>query len=88
MNQVLEDIQEYAAAYLDDVLVAQQHLEGTSGRQDLAKVKEKKCQFARNTCNYLGHIMGEGQVRPEQCKIDAVREFQQPRTKKQVRAFL
>ena len=27
-------------------------------------------------------------MRPEQCKIDAVREFQQPRTKKQVRAFL
>jgi hypothetical protein len=39
-------------------------------------------------CTYLGHIIGDGKVRPEDLKIKAVAEFPTPRTKKAVRAFL
>ena len=53
------------------------------------KVKAKKCQFARNTCAYLGHVVGEGKVEPAACKVQAIADFPGPlRTKKSVRAFL
>ena len=45
-------------------------------------VKVKKCQFAMSRCAYLGHIVGNGEVRTEEAKVIA------PKTKKQVRAFL
>ena len=44
-------------------------------------VKEKKCAFGHGTCVYLGHVFGGG-------TINAVKEFQQPQSKKDVRAFL
>ena len=37
---------------------------------------------------YLGHIVGSGLVRPEPAKIQAVKDFPVPQTKKQVRIFL
>ena len=37
---------------------------------------------------YLGHVVGNGGVHPEKSKLEALREFQTPVTKKQVRAFL
>jgi phospholipid-translocating ATPase len=39
-------------------------------------------------CIYLGHIVGNGQVRPDPTKLAAVRNFPVPTTKKQVRGFL
>ena len=51
-------------------------------------VKPKKCQFAKSQCTYLGHVVGNGEVRSEQSKLQAVEDFPTPATKKQVRAFL
>ena len=39
-------------------------------------------------CVYLEHIVGNGQVSPETLKLQAVRSFDTPKTKKQVRVFL
>ena len=36
----------------------------------------------------LGHVVGNGQVRPEPSKLEAVDAFPTPKTKKQVRTFL
>ena len=52
------------------------------------KVKLVKCLFAMYECSFLGHTVGRGVIRPEQAKIDAVANFQRPRTKKYVQAFL
>ena len=41
-----------------------------------------------NSCNYLGHVVGGGEVRPMHCQVKAVKEYERPKTKKQVRAFL
>lgn len=38
--------------------------------------------------HYLGHVVGNGEVRPEQSKLQAVEQFPVPSTKKQVRTFL
>ena len=50
--------------------------------------KPSKCQFAMSECTYLGHIVGGGTVKPEQDKLQAIKTFPIPRTKKQVRSFL
>ena len=37
---------------------------------------------------YLGHIIGEGKVQVPQDRVQALKDFRRPRTKKQMRAFL
>ena len=37
---------------------------------------------------YLGHVIGGGEVKPDADKIQAVEACSEPRTKKEVRAFL
>ena len=97
MDIVLDDVGEYASAYLDDVVIYsktwEEHLLHLKeilrrlGRGGLT-VKPKKCQFGMEQCTYLGHVVGNGEVRPEQSKQQAVKDFPTPKTKKQVRAFL
>ena len=43
--------------------------------------------FATDNCTYLGHRIGKGGVKPEECKIKAVNQMPRPETKKQVRIF-
>lgn len=51
-------------------------------------VKRKKCQVSMKSCPFLGHIVGHGQVRPDETKISAIKEFERPQSKKEVRSFL
>ncbi len=51
-------------------------------------VKARKCQFAMDECSYLGHVVGNGVVRPETPKLGNVQSFHQQTTKKKVRTFL
>ena len=97
MDIILNDTGDYAAVYLDDVVIHSkswgEHLHHVSEilhRLDRAglTMKPRKCQFAMSQCSYLGHVVGNGKVRPEQSKLQAVKEFPTRTTKKQVRAFL
>ncbi len=51
-------------------------------------VKASKCQIGMRECVYLGHVVGNGCVRPEASKLEAVNLFPVSKTKKQVRSFL
>ena len=51
-------------------------------RQEGLRAKAKKCHFAMAQCSYLGHVVGQGRVAPEACKVEAVQAFAQPKTKK------
>ena len=46
-------------------------------------VKAKAAQ-----CEYLGHLVGNGVVRPQESKIVAIESFARSETKKEVRTFL
>jgi len=50
--------------------------------------KRSKCQFAMSSCVYLGHRIGSGKVSPDDVKVEAIKQFPSPRTKKQIRSFL
>ena len=51
-------------------------------------VKKKKCVFGAEECTFLGHTVGRGRVRPEMAKVAAIKDFERPKSKKDVRAFL
>ena len=97
MDKVLQGLQDFSAAYLDDVIIFsenwKQHLQHLrqvlqSFRDAGLTVKAKKCQFGMAQCTYLGHVVGSGAVCPDPAKTEAVKSFPLPHTKKQVRAFL
>jgi hypothetical protein len=97
MDQVLRGCEEWSAAYLDDVVIYSTtwedhllHLEKT-----LSKIQEAglilnvaKCEWAKSETNYLGYHLGNGELRPQVDKVEAVRRSPRPRTKKEVRSFL
>ena len=85
------------AAYLNDVIIFSKtweehlrHVQQVLQRLDEAglTVKMSKCQFGMARCVYLGHVVGSGEVRPNPTKIEAVKSFPVPTTKKDVRVFL
>ncbi|KAL2080855.1 hypothetical protein ACEWY4_022708 [Coilia grayii] len=47
-----------------------------------------KCEFAQATVEYLGKVVGQGQVRPLQAKVRAIHNFPVPVTKSDLRRFL
>ena len=97
MDKLIRGMEDYTAAYLDDLVVFSgswerhlQHIHELFDRLRAAGLtaKPRKCQFGMAQCIYLGHVLGNGLVRPEPSKIDSVMLFPIPQTKKQVRAFL
>ena len=97
MDEVLDGLHEFTVAYLDDILIHSQtwdqhmkHLDTvfTKLRKAGLNVKERKCTFASGSCVYLGHVVGNGSVKPMDCKVSAVKNFREPQTKKDVRSFL
>ena len=97
MNDVLRDCWSFSGAYIDDVVVFSKsweehvgHLREVLTRLKLANltVKLKKCQFGGAKVHYLGHVIGGGQIHPEEEKVKAVREYPRPVVKKDVRSFL
>ena len=96
MDSVLEG-EKSALAYIDDVVIHSetwsQHLEDlamTLRRLQEAglTVKKRKCCFAGATVSFLGHVVGKSEVRPQDAKITAIKTYQLPKTKKDLRAFL
>ena len=97
MDKVINGLQEFSAAYLDDIVIFSntweahtKHLRAVLQRLRMAGLtgKPSKCQFAQRECTYLGHVVGSGTVRPHPSKIESVQQFKIPETKQQVRAFL
>ena len=97
MDRVTRGMEEFAAAYLDDLVIHcdtwEEHLSHVRLvlqclREAGLTVKARKCQFGMEQCLYLGHIVGNGMVRPEMSKVEAISAFATPRTKKEVRVFL
>ncbi len=97
MNTLFGDALDHAAAYIDDVVIFSpswnHHLTHLSDALDRIQkagltLKAVKCQIAQEECNFLGHVVGRGKVRPEQAKIEAIQAFRTPKTKRDVRAFL
>ena len=97
MDVITKDTYQFAHAYLDDLVIFssswEEHLEQLAvilGRLEEGglTVKPSKCQFGVTECEYLGHRVGGGKVRPLKDKVEAINSFPVPEDKKQVPSFL
>ena len=52
------------------------------------KLKPRKCLFARRSVPYLGFIISDEGIRPSTEKTQAIKDFKEPRTQKQIREFV
>ena len=84
IDSLLRGVGDYAAVYLDDLVVYsgewEEHL--THLRAVLERLrgagltaKPAKCKLGARQCVYLGHTVGNGEIRPESTKIEAVFNF-------------
>ena len=97
MNTVLADVSAFSTACIDDVPIFSnswkdhlEHLNEVLNRLKRAglTLKANKCWLEFQECQYLGHVIGNARVRLEPNKIKAVQNFERPKKKKDVRAFL
>ena len=97
MEVVLGGCYTFAAPYIDDIIVFSENGVGhvhhlwsvfAALQQHGLTVKLDKCEFGRCTVVYLGHVIGNGVLAVPRHRATAMADFIQPRTKKQLRAFL
>ena len=83
--------------YLDDINVFSrtfnehlQHLEKVFKRLKDAnlKIKPSKCSFFKEQIEYLGHIVSKEGLKPQPCKVEAVKKMPISKNKKDIQVFL
>ena len=97
MEVVLQECYPFSAPYIDDVLVFSENAKEHEGHlrqvmQELSRygmtVKESKCAFGMRKVEYLGHVIGDGQLAVPAYRAAAMAEYILPKNKKQLRSFL
>ncbi|KAM9409977.1 angiopoietin-4 [Pholidichthys leucotaenia] len=51
-------------------------------------INPRKCAFEQQQVEYLGHVVGQGVIKPRVGKVDAIQAYPVPTTKKKVRSFM
>ena len=97
MKMVLSQCEEFADSFIDDVIIFSEswsdhvfHIKDVlqALREFSLTAKPSKCMFGFTEIEFLAHVVGNGQVRPLQEKIDAINKLASPTTKKQIRSFI
>ena len=98
MTHVLDPyIHLFVIVYLDDICIysknKEEHLEHlrkvlTKLREFKLFIKMPKCFWAKIETEYLGFIVGSGNVRTSPSKLSAVKDWPLPETQKQVKSFV
>ena len=98
MDEILkEEIGEFVTVYLDDIMIYSKNFEEHMKHIDkvLGKLKEnnmivklKKCQFGKRNIEFLGHIVGRDGLKPDEKKVEKIKQIKIPETVIQVRSFL
>ena len=95
--QVLEGFESFTTGYIDDILCFSetldehfQHLEMIFQRlrDHNLKLKPKKCSFLQSETSYLGFRVTRQGIKPEEDKVEAIRNLQHPSSKKEIRSFI
>ena len=96
MNQVISELPN-TEVYIDDIILYsnswEEHMNYTRALyKKLAEaqltVNLAKSQISKAKVTFLGHVIGQGKVQPIHAKVDAIVNFPQPKTKKELMRFL
>ena len=97
MQQVLSGLEKFASAYIDDVIIHSitfdQHISDLISvlqrlREAKLIAKPSKCMIGHAKVQYLGHLVGAGELHPLMSKVESIEQFPIPETKKQLRSYL
>ena len=98
MNAIFADLlDECVVVYLDDLLIYSRtheehevHLRKVLQKMVDHKLRARvhKCRFLTPTVDYLGYIIGNGEIRPDPKKLEAVKTWPPPRDVHELRSFL
>lgn len=87
MAVVLQELEEFTTAHLDDEIIRSndarqhsKHLQQVFDRllQHGLKLKLKKCSFYQNKTNYLGFIISDKGIQPDPEKVRVIKALPQP----------
>ena len=96
MQRVLVDCREFASVYTDDIVIhsgtEEEHVEHIrlvleALRKAGLTAKPSKCQWGSSTLEYLGQIVGKGLYNVSQCRVEMLKEYASPITRKQLKNF-
>ena len=98
INSVMADLlNENLHVFLDDLIVSsnsfEEHLRHIRRvferlRKVGLKLKPKKCHFLQKKLEFLGHVVSESGIAPDEGKIEKIKNFHVLKNEKQVRSFL
>lgn len=97
MARVLEGLDKFTVAYLDDILIFSETLEEHLAhiqnvfdrlRKHHLKLKLKKCSFLKAETNYLGFVINESGIKPEARKVNIIKALTPPTTVREVRSLI
>lgn len=98
MNNVLQPyISKFVKVYIDDILIYSQSVEEHFGhvkkvlellRQNHLIAKKRKCEFFFSQLKFLGFIISPDGIKTDPEKIEVVKNWPMPQSKKDVQSFL
>ena len=97
MTKILNDCKSFASPYMDDIIIYSDIWEHHKGhvRQVLDRLKQagltvnpNKCHWGGTTMEFLGHRVGNGCMTIPDRRVEALRQYTRPTTKKGLRSFL
>jgi hypothetical protein len=97
IKQVLDGFEDFVDSFVDDLIVFSNsfeehidHIDRVFRRLEKAglNVNRKKCIFAADEVKFLGFVVGNGQIKPDKSKLEAIEKFPRPVNKKQMRSFV
>ena len=97
MEKVLAPVTDCAAIYIDDIIIFsstwQEHLSHvdrvfTCFKDAGLTAKMTKCEFGKTKLQYLGHVIGSGQLAVPEHRVMALANYKRPISKKTLRSFL
>ena len=97
MTVVLQGCNDFSTACLDDIMIfgatLEEHLENLCVifdklRQHNLKLKLKKCSFLKSETHYVGFVISEEGIKPDQKKVEAIRSLPVPTCVREVRLFI
>lgn len=99
INEVFRELikKKIILVYMDDVVVLAANEAEAIERLKMVfdcasnaglNISWKKCQFLRRSIEFLGHVIGNGEVKPSREKSKAVKNFLEPTSVKKLQSFL